>query len=59
MNRRLYVFPRVRSVNLSTSDAVLVGSIWSEDGFSRRKVWDEEEDTGNGSGTSKEDFWSF
>ena len=57
MSRKPYTTPRVRSVNLSTSDAVLVGSIWSEDGFSRRKVWDDEEDNDNYSATFKVDFW--
>ena len=59
MSRKPYTTPRVRPLDVSASDAVLVGSIWSEDGFSRRMEWDEEEDTGNGTGISKEDFWSF
>ena len=51
--------PSCPPLDVSASDAVLVGSIWSEDSFSCRMEWDDEEDTGNGFGTSKEDFWSF
>ena len=54
MNKKSYIVPTVRCVAMDAANEILVGSMWTGDGFTRQMEFEEEEDYND-----NKNFWSF